>query len=61
MKTEIKKTTIQAGISSKELIAMQTEVGLLQSMLRSKALTAIVVVALVLFAGFFVFLSSLAG
>lgn len=43
-----------------DFVRMQTEVGLIDSMLRSKTLTAIVVVSILLFTGFFYFLSKIA-
>lgn len=40
---------------------MQTEVGLIESMLQSKTLTIVVIVALTLIGGFFIFLSEMAS
>lgn len=40
---------------------MQTEVGLIESMLQSKTLTIVVIVALTLIGGFFIFLSKMAS
>ncbi|WP_147302222.1 hypothetical protein [Thalassotalea euphylliae] len=44
-----------------DLIRMQTEVGLFESMVQSKTLTVVVILAIVLFGGFFLFLYKMAG
>jgi hypothetical protein len=55
------KPTLKESTDKFDLIRMQTEFGLIDSMLRSKTLTSIVVVGILLFTGFFYFLYKMAG
>lgn len=55
------KSRQRGGVNSKELIKMQTEVGLIESMSQSKTLTVVVIVAVVLIGGLFIFLSKMAS
>ena len=61
MNTEKNNPRIQEGLELKDLIKMQTEVALIESMFQSKTLTALVIIAIILLAGFFIFLSKVAG
>lgn len=61
MNSEINKFRIKKGVEPKDLIKMQTEVGLLESMFQSKAITVILIIAIILFGGFFMFLSKIAA
>ena len=61
MNTDKNNPRIQEGLELKELIKMQTEVALIESMFQSKTLTALVIIAIILLAGFFIFLSKVAG
>ncbi|KAA1161298.1 hypothetical protein EU511_07070 [Pseudoalteromonas distincta] len=61
MNNETNNPRIKKGIEPKELIKMQTEVGLIESMFQSKTLTAIVIIAIILLGGFFMFLSKVTG
>lgn len=61
MKSGTNKSRPRDGVDPKELIKMQTEVGLIESMLQSKTLTIVVIVALTLIGGFFIFLSKMAS
>lgn len=61
MNPEKSKPKINETVEPKDLIKMQTEVGLLESMFQSKTLTAIVVIVITLFGGFFLFLSKVAS
>lgn len=61
MNSETNKSCIKEGVEPKDLIKMQTEVGLLESMFQSKALTAIVIIAITLFGGFFMLLPKMAA
>ena len=61
MNNETNNPRIKEGVEPKDLIKMQTEVGLIESMLQSKTLTAIVIIAIILLGGFFMFLSKVAG
>ena len=57
MNNETNNPRIKEDVEPKDLIKMQTEVGLIESMLQSKTLTAIVIIAIILLGGFFMFLS----
>ncbi|PHN91616.1 hypothetical protein CSC79_00830 [Pseudoalteromonas sp. 3D05] len=61
MKSGTNKSRPRDSVDPKELIKMQTEVGLIESMLQSKTLTIVVIVALTLIGGFFIFLSKMAS
>ena len=61
MNNETNNPRIKEDVEPKDLIKMQTEVGLIESMLQSKTLTAIVIIAIILLGGFFMFLSKVAG
>lgn len=61
MSTKNNNRRIKEGVEPKDLIKMQTEVGLIESMFQSKTLTAIVIIAIILLGGFFMFLSKVAG
>ena len=61
MSTKNNNRRIKEGVEPKDLIKMQTEVGLIESMSQSKTLTAIVIIATILLGGFFIFLSKVAG
>ncbi|TMO21475.1 hypothetical protein CWC30_14255 [Pseudoalteromonas sp. S4741] len=61
MNNETNNPRIKEGVEPKDLIKMQTEVGLIESMFQSKTLTAIVIIAIILLGGFFMFLSKVAG
>ncbi|BED90001.1 hypothetical protein PspMM1_24690 [Pseudoalteromonas sp. MM1] len=61
MNNETNNPSIQEGVEPKDLIKMQTEVGLIESMFQSKTLTAIVIIAIILLGGFFMFLSKVTG
>ncbi|XQF93458.1 hypothetical protein ACOBV9_06095 [Pseudoalteromonas espejiana] len=61
MNNETNNPRIKEGVEPKDLIKMQTEVGLIESMFQSKTLTAIVIIAIILLGGFFIFLSKVAG
>ena len=61
MNNETNDPRIKEGVEPKDLIKMQTEVGLIESMFQSKTLTAIVIIAITLLGGFFIFLSKVAG
>lgn len=61
MSTKNNNRRIKEGVEPKDLIKMQTEVGLIESMSQSKTLTAIVIIATILLVGFFIFLSKVAG
>ena len=61
MNNETNDPRIKEGVEPKDLIKMQTEVGLIESMFQSKTLTAIVIIAIILLGGFFIFLSKVAG
>ncbi|MDO6568834.1 hypothetical protein Q4561_17310 [Alteromonas sp. 1_MG-2023] len=54
------KPRLEESVNGLDLVRMQTEIGLIDSMLKSKALTAIVVVSILLFTGFFYFLYKMA-
>lgn len=54
------KSRLKESTDGLDFVRMQTEVGLIDSMLRSKTLTAIVVVSFLLFTGFFYFLFKIA-
>ena len=53
MNNETNNPRIKEDVEPKDLIKMQTEVGLIESMLQSKTLTAIVIIAIILLGGFF--------
>lgn len=55
------KPTLKETTDKLDLIRMQTEVGLMDSMLRSKTLTSIVVGGILFFSAFFYFLYKVAG
>ena len=61
MNNETNNPRIKEDVEPKDLIKMQTEVGLIESMLQSKTLTAIVIIAIILLGGFFIFLSKVTG
>ena len=61
MNNETNNPRIKEDVEPKDLIKMQTEVGLIESMLQSKTLTAIVIIAIILLGGFFMFLSKVTG
>ncbi|MFY8327504.1 hypothetical protein [Pseudoalteromonas sp. ZZD1] len=61
MNNETNNPRIKEGVEPKDLIKMQTEVGLIESMFQSKALTAIVIIAIILLSGCFMFLSKVTG
>ncbi|ATC96825.1 hypothetical protein [Pseudoalteromonas tunicata] len=61
MNTEKNNSRIREGVELRDLIKMQTEVGLIESMFQSKTLTAIVIIIIILLGGFFMFLSKVAG
>ncbi len=61
MNNEKNNPRIKEGVEPKDLIKMQTEVGLIESMFQSKTLTAIVIIAIILLGGFFMFLFKVAG
>ena len=61
MNNETSNPRIKEDIEPKDLIKMQTEIGLIESMLQSKTLTAIVIIAIILLGGFFMFLSKVTG
>lgn len=61
MNNETNNPRIKEGVEPKDLIKMQTEVGLIESMFQSKTLTAIVIIAIILLSGFFMFLSKVTG
>ncbi|WP_240920226.1 hypothetical protein [Pseudoalteromonas sp. SA25] len=61
MNNETNNPRIKKGIEPTDLIKMQTEVGLIESMFQSKTLTAIVIIAIILLGGFFMFLSKVTG
>ncbi|MEJ2912379.1 hypothetical protein [Pseudoalteromonas sp. C12FD-1] len=61
MNNETNNPSIQEGVEPKDLIKIQTEVGLIESMFQSKTLTAIVIIAIILLGGFFMFLSKVTG
>ena len=61
MNNETNNPRIKEDVEPKDLIKMQTEVGLIESMFQSKTLTAIVIIAIILLGGFFMFLSKVAG
>lgn len=61
MNNETNNPRIKEGVEPKDLIKMQTEVGLIESMFQSKTLTAIVIITIILLGGFFMFLSKVAG
>ena len=61
MNNETNNPRIKEDVEPKGLIKMQTEVGLIESMLQSKTLTAIVIIAIILLGGFFMFLSKVTG
>ncbi|KPZ60619.1 hypothetical protein AN391_00231 [Pseudoalteromonas sp. P1-13-1a] len=58
MNNETNNPRIKEDVEPKDLIKMQTEVGLIESMLQ---LTAIVIIAIILLGGFFMFLSKVTG
>ncbi|REL35861.1 hypothetical protein [Thalassotalea euphylliae] len=59
-KTE-NKPKLKESNDPMDLIRMQTEVGLFESMAQSKTLTIIVILAIMFFGGFFFFLYKMAG
>ena len=61
MNNETNNPRIKEDVEPKDLIKMQTEVGLIESMLQSKTLTAIVIISIILLGGFFMFLSKVTG
>ena len=61
MKKQNSKPQLKESSSISDLFRMQTEVGLIESMSRSKALTIMVIAGILLFCGFFYFLFKLAG
>ena len=61
MNNETNNPRIKEDVEPKDLIKMQTEVGIIESMLQSKTLTAIVIIAIILLGGFFMFLSKVTG
>ena len=61
MNNETNNPRIKEGVEPKDLIKMQTEVGLIESMFQSKTLTAIVIITIILLGGFFMFLSKVTG
>ena len=61
MKKQNSKPQLKESSSISDLVRMQTEVGLLESMSRSKALTIMVIASILLFSGFFYFLFKMAG
>lgn len=61
MNNETNNSRIKEGVEPKDLIKMQTEVGLIESMCQSKTLTVIVIIAIILLGGFLMFLSKVAG
>ncbi len=61
MNNETNNPRIKEDVEPKDLIKMQTEVGLIESMLQSKTLTAIVIIAIILLGGFFMFLPKVTG
>ena len=60
MKKQSSKPQLKKPSSISDLFRMQTEVGLLESMSRSKALTILVIAGVLLFSGFFYFLFKMA-
>ena len=56
-----KRPKLKESNDPMDLIRMQTEVGLFESMAQSKTLTIIVILAVVFFGGFFFFLYKMAG
>ena len=61
MNTDSNKPKLAEDDELKELFRMQTGVGLVESMLLSKTLAAMVITGLLLFGGFFLFLFEIAG
>lgn len=61
MKKHTGRPALRESTDKLDLIRMQTEVGLIDSMLRSKTLTSIVIVGILFFSGFFYFLYKMAG
>lgn len=61
MKTDSNKPKLAENDELKDLFQMQTSVALVESMLRSKTLTVMVITGLLLFGGFFLFLFKIAG
>ncbi len=61
MKKQNSKPQLKESSSISDLFRMQTEVGLLESMSKSKALTIMVIAGILLFSGFFYFLFKMAG
>ncbi len=61
MKKQNSKPHLKESSSISDLFRMQTEVGLLESMSKSKALTIMVIAGILLFSGFFYFLFKMAG
>ncbi|QDG36839.1 hypothetical protein FJN13_10040 [Alteromonas mediterranea] len=61
MKKRDSKPQLKESSSISDLFGMQTEVGLLESMSKSKALTTMVIAGILIFSGFFYFLFKMAG
>ena len=61
MKKQDSKPQLKDPSSISDLFRIQTEVGLLESMSRSKALTILVIAGVLLFSGFFYFLFKMGG
>jgi len=60
MKKQDSKPQLKDPSSISDLFRMQTEVGLIESMSRSKALIIMVIAGILLFSGFFYFLFKMA-